>query len=180
MHVRAARGKLRAVVVCALCAGLGVSASAARADQPASRQDTTNPVFAHALKALKRAGVPLLLPTYLPQRRVYVWVETAVPGHYALTVDYTPDCRGADACTIGDLDGVRHATGKLDGRRIRLAHGITGYFVPFSCGASCGDSTLSFDWKGYRYTFGLHAGAKPPLLKMANSALQAGPAKPGA
>jgi hypothetical protein len=59
----------------------------------------------------------------------------------------------------------------LKGQQVKLANGIRGYFIDAKCGASCSNSDLSWEQKGYRYTVGIKAGSKRDLVKIANSAI---------
>jgi hypothetical protein len=137
-------------------------------------------VFGHLLPTLRATGVPVLLPTGLHD--VYADIALTMPGYFDVVLGYVPHC-GGDACSYGEIIGQRGAHPPhgarlaltLTGARVRLARGHSGYFVPFSCGASCGDSTLTWSERGYRYQIALHAGAKNTAVRLANSAILAGP-----
>jgi hypothetical protein len=144
---------------------------------PAIVQAAANPAFKTVLTALKKTHVPVLLPSYLPVARPHTEIIAVSRNVYEIDVAYVPNCHEATACHIGYVRGELPAryTSRLTGQKIALSHNLTGYFVKYGCGASCGDSTLAWNEKGYRYTFGLHAGALGPLKIMVNSAINNGP-----
>jgi hypothetical protein len=137
-------------------------------------------LFDRLLPRLRATGVPVLLPTGL--HGVYADLAQALPGYYEVSLAYTPHC-GANACAYGAVVGQRGAhpprgadgTLTLTGAKVALARDYTGYFVPFGCGASCGDSTLTWAEGAYRYQIALHAGAKRDAVRLANTAIMAGP-----
>jgi hypothetical protein len=57
------------------------------------------------------------------------------------------------------------------GIALNLAKNISGYYKDFECGASCGDSTITWEENGYRYTAGIKGGSLTDVTKMANSAI---------
>jgi hypothetical protein len=136
-----------------------------------------NPLFAKLLPALRRTGVPLLLPTRATMHTGSADLALARAGYYLIYVGYIPHCDGATACDIGSLEGKRRPASRPrpPGTPVRLARGITGYFTRFTCGASCDESYLRWDYRGYRYTVGLKAGLRPRVVRVANSAIVAGP-----
>ncbi|MBC6455169.1 MAG: hypothetical protein GDA43_19825 [Hormoscilla sp. SP5CHS1] len=126
----------------------------------------------------QQTQLPLLLPSFVPGADydpVYPVVSPATSDNkYEIMLGYTEDCNGETACRLGTISAERLtvAAKELTGERVDLASGITGYFVDFTCGASCSDATISWDHKGSRYTLGLK-GKKETLEKMANSAITA-------
>lgn len=136
-------------------------------------------IFQSVLPALKqKTRVPLRLPTYLATEnetyKLYAIVETATPARYQLQLAFDPECNGGNACRYGFVAGqtVRSRAGRLKGKAVKLARGITGYFIDATCGANCTDSTLSWNQDGYRYTVGVKAGRVATLRKIANSAIE--------
>jgi hypothetical protein len=133
-------------------------------------------IFKPVMPALRTTGVPLLLPTQPLLNKYHATVTSKKAGHYIVNIGYTPGCNG-NACTWGDLYADKLVGGKKPaGKPVMLAGGHTGYYVNFSCGASCGESTLTVDVKGYRYQYSIKAGKKSAVVAMAGSALKAGPA----
>jgi hypothetical protein len=57
---------------------------------------------------------------------------------------------------------------------VTLSGGIKGSFADFDCGAHCDDASLDWTEGGYYYGISLKAGDKKTLIRMANSAIQAG------
>jgi len=137
-------------------------------------QPAPNPVFKPLLSKLKRSHVPLVLPSWvLPVSPMYATIEILKPGHYYVALGYTRDCHEATACNIGAAEGQRitRSTPAFHGKATPLARHIAGHFVKYTCGASCDDSTLSWNEKGYRYLVAIKAGSLKQLTRMANSAI---------
>ncbi|MBN3925150.1 hypothetical protein [Nostoc sp. NMS4] len=137
-----------------------------------------NPVFKSILPKLKqKTQIRILLPKFIPEsdgeNPIYATIETATQKKYDISLAFTPDCNGASACRLGVVtaEAVTYKTPRLTGKRVSLAKGITGYFVDFTCGAGCSDATLTLRQQGVQYVFGLKAGDRTSLVKMANSAI---------
>jgi hypothetical protein len=148
----------------------------------ARRSPIPNPVFEPILPELKQqAGIPVLLPDYLfggdGASEVYAILETANPSQYRVMLAFTPDCTGGTACRLGEVTGAQLTPDlpPLEGKTVPLDNGISGYFVDAVCAANCSDATLSWEQSGGRYTVGIKAGKPENLVKMANSAIAAGP-----
>jgi hypothetical protein len=125
-----------------------------------------------------KTRVPLKLPTYLGNEQTEEWplyaiIEEATPTRYFLQIAFSPDCSGGTACRWGGATGERigSQTERPTGKPIKLANGITGYFVDSTCGANCSDSVLTWDQGGHRYTVESKAGSPEFLKKVANSAI---------
>lgn len=73
------------------------------------------------------------------------------PGRYGIGYAFAPDCNGATACYFGGIGGRRGAGAALRGRQVHIALGVTAVITEGTCGASCGPSTLAFDYRGSRY-----------------------------
>ncbi|MBN3882624.1 MAG: hypothetical protein V7K64_18025 [Nostoc sp.] len=137
-----------------------------------------NPVFKSILPKLKqKTQIKILLPKFIPEsdgeNPIYATIEAATPKKYDILLGFTPDCYGASACRLGvvSAEAVTRKTPRLTGKPVSLAKGITGYFVDFTCGAGCSDATLTWRQQGVQYVFGLKAGDRTSLVKMANSAI---------
>jgi hypothetical protein len=149
------------------------------AAQSPSKQVPVSPIFKSLLPALVQTHVPAYLPTAFPEAgttRLYATLQTAKTGHYRIYVDYTADCHGANVCHYGDLEGQRRAAGKgaPSGTPMSLGQHVTAYFVLGSCGASCAESTVTWDSGSYRYVAGAKV-SRADLIAFAKSALNAGP-----
>jgi len=122
--------------------------------------------------------VPLKLPTYFATEdedyKLYATVDAATVAAYSVELALVPDCAGATACHWGEVAGKALKAGSRPpkGRAVKLVQNITGYFVDGKCGASCSDSTLTWDQAGHRYTVAIKAGKSSSLVKMANSAIK--------
>ena len=58
--------------------------------------------------------------------------------------------------------------------RVGLSRGIQGWFIPWLCGANCNDAKVVWEEHIYRYSMGIKLGDRASLVKMANSAIEAG------
>lgn len=126
-------------------------------------------------KVHRQWRLPVRVPTELPdlgdaKQRVYAVLGTTTRRGYEIILGFTPDCNGGTACRIGTVSGSTSAR-KLRGKRVKLADGVTGYFVDAKCGANCSDSTITWKQAGAVYSMGIKAGRLPGLTKMANSAI---------
>lgn len=169
-YSRAAIVFLLAMVVATLPAADALAA-------PAPTRSAASPLFRAILPAVHRTHVPALLPTLANLRRYYATIIAHGTGHYEIELGYVPNCNGG-ACEYGDLQARRiSARGpRPNGRPVRLAGGAVGYWLNFTCGASCGDSTITVDVGSYRYVYGLKGGKQAQVVALTNSALRAGPA----
>lgn len=125
----------------------------------------------HPATSLQTTGIPVLLPRTLSAdapSKVYAHVDTVRNGAYTVQLDYTADCDGADACTIGTMEGG--VTDPVSGKKsVTLRNGVLAKFTPYGCGASCGASVLMFQYKGTTYRLGLKAGSLADVLASGNS-----------
>ena len=132
----------------AFCAG---SAIAAGSDTAFATK-----LFAPIASGLQNSAVPVLLPGSLPAadlEGLRAELRSANGNGYAIDLDYAADCNGATACYLGQITGKPSNGSKLSGTPVALSNGTTGYFVLGPCGASCSDSTITFDSNGSRYVF---------------------------
>lgn len=124
----------------------------------------------------QQTQLSVLLPGFVPEADyvpIYPIVTSATPSKYEIMLGYTEDCNGGTACRLGMISAetITPAAKQLTGEKVSLPNGMTGYFLDATCGANCSDSTISWDYKGSRYTLGIKAGRKEDLVKMANSAI---------
>jgi hypothetical protein len=163
---------------------------------------STQKQFAAIKAELKpRTRVPIVLPTRIPKvgepNTFYPYIASAASSGYELSLDFTSDCQGAGACTFGEAAGEAVTTATpaiesvfeindpdfkpvmrspLKAGPMQLARGITGYFVPYVCGANCSSSLIVWEQNGYRYRLGIKGSLLKnelnDLVEMANSAIQ--------
>jgi hypothetical protein len=135
-----------------------------------------HPSFIPILPKLRQSTkFPILLPRIIPgsegENKLYAVIETSTPNKYGIILGFTADCGGGNACRFGDISAetVTKKTPRLSGKTVKLANGITAYFIDSQCGANCSDSTLTWRLKGVQYTAGIKAGKLINLVQMANS-----------
>jgi hypothetical protein len=139
-----------------------------------------NAAFKPILAAVRATHVPARLPSYLPGR-LYATMVQAHNGYYEIEIGYTCGCTG-NACEFGAAYGQRLPSHAMEdegvsdsGQAVTLMHGRHGTFHAFTCGASCGESTVTWLEGKYRYAIGVKAGSKAQTVKIANSAIMAAP-----
>jgi hypothetical protein len=128
--------------------------------------------------------VPVLLPSDLPaslrEDRLFVIAGTTESG-YDLTIALTPDCGGANACTVGSFSAEEGGTPVEEFEQVGLAGGLRGGYKPLTCGASCSPAMIEWVSGGVLYTIQLklnaggEAGDRRELIRLANSSITAGP-----
>ncbi|MFB8793460.1 MAG: hypothetical protein U7126_04315 [Microcoleus sp.] len=125
-----------------------------------------------------KTQVPIFIPSIPASEKLYYQI-TAKADSYTISMEYTADCRGAGACSFGEIRGQKGGefSTKIEGvtktlKNVQLAGGVKGVFHN-GCGAYC---TASIEWKnqGFFYTIAIKNGGEADLIKMANSAIQAG------
>ncbi|NBD31477.1 MAG: hypothetical protein GVY17_00490 [Cyanobacteria bacterium] len=132
---------------------------------------------------------------------LYPYLVEASLSRYDISLDVTPECGGTGACKEGSIIGeqITAKTPEMPERftelselyrndpnsqkppvrrspeppeSVQLSGGITGYFIPFTCGASCGESRVVWDQNGYRYQVGLESSEQQAVVNLANSAIE--------
>lgn len=97
---------------------------------------------------------------------------------WSLALGIGPRCGGANACFVGEFSAQRGARPAFR-RRVRLHGGVTGYFKPVTCGASCSPPQLQWIRAGVLYDLQFRAAGRgsdlAKLTALADSALAAGP-----
>ncbi|MEZ2321088.1 MAG: hypothetical protein ACBR15_19020 [Microcoleus sp.] len=158
----------------------GVSASPQRQGEKKQLAEAGTAVkVSEILRQLKgKTQVPIFIPSLLDSEKLY-YQTTAKADSYTISMEYTADCRGTGACTFGEIraqKGGEFST-KIEGvtktlKNVQLAGGMKGVFHN-GCGAYC---TASVEWKaqGVLYTVAIKNGREADVIKMANSAIQAG------
>lgn len=173
------RTSLVAAVVTILVApsALVATASAAvRVVEPAR-------AFRKQIAAVKRhTGIGVLLPDR---------VAIDVPRGHGIEVKWSsnrrtwtialgigPRCGGANACFVGEFNATKGARPAFP-RRVRLHGGVTGFYKPSTCGASCSPPQLQWRVGNVLYDVQFRAAGRASdrakLVAIADSALAAGP-----
>jgi hypothetical protein len=144
-----------------------------------ARTDTAVPVRDILAKLKGKTQVPILIPSSIPVSEKLYYQTQAKADSYTISLEFTPDCRGTGACTLGEFraqKGGEFST-KIEGvtktlKNVQLAGGVKGVFHN-GCGAYC---TANLEWKdrGFMYTVAIRNGLEADLIKIANSAIQAG------
>ena len=136
--------------------------------------DTRSNIIA---KLQNNTNIPVEFPGSLPNtggEKIYLnW--SADNNSYNVNFDYTPDCGGATACSMGYFTAAKGAQiqSKSDigwdykYEYIKLNNGYSAVFIN-SCGAYC---TALVEWKvnGVVYSVYLKNGTKEEIIKIANS-----------
>jgi hypothetical protein len=155
-------------------------------------QESPNRTPAHELKPnhifnevipllLKKTSVPLRLPEYVPdtddkETPLYGILEVGEPERYSIQLAWIKNCTGGNACHVGYIGGSKTPFPREHKPEVpvTLRGGIKGSFIDSDCGAHCDDASLDWVEGGYYYGISLKAGNKKTLIRMANSAIQAG------
>ncbi|WP_341734185.1 hypothetical protein [Microcoleus sp. EPA2] len=158
----------------------GVSASPQRQGEKKQLAEAGTAVkVSEILAKLKgKTQVPIFIPSLLDSEKLY-YQTTAKTDSYTISMDLTAECNGVTACSFGEIraqKGGEFST-KIEGvtktlKNVQLARGVKGVFHN-GCGAYC---TASVEWKsqGVLYTVAIKNGREADVIKMANSAIQAG------
>ena len=167
------RRALAVLIAVAACAAPAFAAGGGTVDVP-KKFRTLIP------KVEKRSGISMRLPdtlhSYVRPSRTYP-TGSATRKSYVLDLGAAPGCRGANACFIASFLGTRGGKPAFK-RTVQLANGITGYYKPVTCGASCSPSFIQ--WKEGRVLYEIeYKGAsekkqKATMVALANSAIRGG------
>lgn len=139
--------------------------------------------FARDVKAIKRhTKIAVLLPASVaidgPRDRGIESKWTSNRTHWELSLGIGPRCGGANACFVGFFSATRGERPAFR-RTVRLRGGVTGWFKPTTCGASC--SPPEIQWLDGEVLYEIQfrqAGRgsdQKKLVTMANTAIAAGP-----
>jgi hypothetical protein len=153
---------------------LALLAGAPTAD---ARRYTLDKVVPGAIRtAAEQAKIPVRLP-----RTLDLDYEKGVFGRgggdgksFFLTLAATRSC-GANVCSLGTISGERG--GKPAFRRtVKLRNGITGYFKPLTCGASCSPPQIQWIQGGVLYDIQAKViGGRGEMIRAANEAIASKP-----
>jgi hypothetical protein len=137
-------------------------------------------LVARPLVAVKKASdIPVLLPSRMTTefRKLYS-AGRGRKTRYKFEIGAVKDCHSATACFVAEFSGRQG--GKASGKRkVELAHGLTGWFHPTRCGASCASPGIEWEQGGVLYEIEAKLGTKKTerkiLTRLANSAIRNGP-----
>ncbi|MEK0180162.1 MAG: hypothetical protein EAZ78_04710 [Oscillatoriales cyanobacterium] len=158
----------------------GVSQSPQRQQEAQQLAQAGTPVAVNEIlpKLKGKTQVPIFIPSSISTSQKLYYQSTAKADSYTISIGYTADCH-AGVCSFGEIraqKGGEFST-KMEGvtktlKNVQLAGGMKGVFHN-GCGAYC---TASVEWKaqGVLYTVAIKNGAEADVIKMANSAIQAG------
>jgi hypothetical protein len=165
---------------------IGAVAAIALLAAPATAGDTAvvkpPALFEKNLPNVKtKSGIDVFLPSRL---RVFTKASRVRPravardGSYDLQLGIGRRCNGANVCFVASFTGTRGEEPAL-GRRVRLDDGHRGYWKDITCGASCSPAEIQWVENDVLYTIATKGvtekNVKRTLVKLANSAINAGP-----
>lgn len=162
------------------------------APQQAASRDTSSKPLPRVLVAVLRevkakSRIPVLLPSELPEPIVkasHALVGKATASRYAIGLYYELGVgdAGFAALFMAQARPSYHAQELANVRKVRLAHGILGFFRPVSCGGSCAPANLWWEVGPvlYQIQFKLsptvnQRAQEEAIVAAANSAILAGP-----
>jgi hypothetical protein len=132
---------------------------------------------------VKKTSVPVRLPKFLPdngdkEHPIFAILESGDPSSYEIQLAWTNDCKGGNSCHYGTIRGSTTPLheGNAVMAPVSLLYDIEGYFIDFTCGAHCDDSTVGWQEGGYYYSVSLKAEKMGVLVRVANSAIASGQA----
>src|SRR3954453_7159745 len=130
-------------------------------------------------KVKKKSGLAVRLPS-----KIHVFVSpsktyadgSATKKSYFLELDAARNCNAANACFLASFAAKRGGTPAFK-KTVSLAHGITGYFKPVTCGGSCSPAFIQWKQGGVLYEIenkGVGKHEKKSMARLANSAIRGG------
>jgi hypothetical protein len=127
-------------------------------------------------KVKKKSGLAVRLPQTLHAHTKLYPAATATKTRYDLELSAARNCGFATACFVASFSGER---GGVPGfkRTVSLTRGITGYFKPVTCGASCSPAFIQWKENGVLYEIENRDSGKHEqrnMVKLANSAIRGG------
>jgi hypothetical protein len=130
-------------------------------------------------KVKAKSGLTVRLPgkihVFVNPKKVYA-ESSSTKKSYALDLVAAKPCRGANACFLAGFSAVRGGTPAYK-KTVSLTRGITGYFKPITCGASCSPATIQWKQGKVLYEIQNKGAVKPEkagMVKLANSAIRGG------
>lgn len=144
-------------------------------------------------RILRESTVPPRLPSFLPyvdrEHPIYVVLRSVNKSGYEVVLAMELPCEGEHRCTYGTLLGSTSPLDPIDtdkngvpipGAPVTLDHGIKGHYFPSVAYAYPSDAYVRWQERPYYYSVSMKAGRKSQVVRMANSAIAAGHAKPPA
>lgn len=178
--------RLTRLTIAALAAVLlsgGLLAAAAPAVDFRIRTVAPARAFRRQVRQIKRhTDLPVLLPSRVrievPRGHGIEATWTSRADRWDLALGIGPRCGGANACFVGFLSAERGGTPAFR-RTVRLRGGVTGWFKPTTCGASCSPPQIQWLRDDVLYDIQFREAGRgsdrAKLVRLANSALAAGP-----
>ena len=166
------------VIILCLCAA-----------EPQDRQPKASrlpAVFTPVLADVKaECHLPILLPSELPKPIAdaqHALMQRTTADRYSIELYYELEIGDAGfAATFAGESKPKYSASEL-GRKVELAHGISGSFRPVSCGGSCAPVNLWWEVNGILYTVQLRLSSssseksqQETITAVASSAILAGP-----
>ena len=93
-------------------------------------------------------------------------------SRYSIAVSTVKDC-SANACAVASFSAMKGIAVYGD-RKVTLAKGRKGRYIPLSCGGSCSPPSVVWKERGVVYEISTDA-TRAQLVRMANSAIRKGP-----
>lgn len=127
-----------------------------------------------------KTRVPIFLPSQLPfPKQIYLESRVETQG-YSVVMSHIPNCSGTP-CYIGSISAERGGEPaqppprgfRSEFKTIKLARGTQGIFYN-GCGAYC-TALVEWQYQGILYRVTMKNGLEEILVKIANSAIEAGP-----
>jgi hypothetical protein len=118
--------------------------------------------------------LPILLPSSLTTsetKKLYGAGEGEADS-YRFAVSTKKNC-SANACAVASFSAAKGVDLYGD-RKVTLAKGRKGRYLPMSCGASCSPPSVVWKERGVVYEISLDA-TRAQLVRLANSAIKKGP-----
>jgi hypothetical protein len=187
----------KVTVLAILCAAQAIGCRAQAGVEPApTRSDVASSPrrpakslpepFASVLAEIKaKSRIPVLLPSQLSQPisgARHAVVERASDNEYAITLYYKLGIGDAGFAGSFEANGDPGYDPRDLGEKVKLSHGLLGYFRPVSCGGSCAPANIW--WKDGRILYQIQLGLPSTLREgeqqkaitaAADSAILAGP-----
>lgn len=180
---RRSRRGIRIARSAALCGVVTAAVVPVASAQAAVRTIEPTKAFRRELAGIKKhTGVAVLLPARVrievPRGHGIEAKWAARRDSWSLSLGIGPRCGGANACFVGMFSAQRGGRPAFR-RTLKLRGGVTGWYKPITCGASCSPPELQWRRSGVLYDLQFREAGRgsdtAKLVAMADSALAAGP-----
>ena len=133
-----------------------------------------------SVKLREKCNIPIFLPKYFGNENepapLYASITEVEMYRYQVVLGFSEGCEGGNACRWGTVLGEKAKTKQMvKGRKVNLINGILGYYEKSICGANCSDTKITWFANGNKYVVGIKSANLKKVIKMANSAIEAGP-----